>query len=126
MKVLTIAIILCLVTVEAMASIHVTWGYAPPTEPAVTGFKLYQSGQLTHTWVGADLSEGDADVTPEIGDAFTLTATFADGSESPPSAPYIWTGNTIIVSFRGFLWFFKPSHKRVRIGATGLKGARVR
>ena len=29
-------------------SIHVEWGYTPPSEPAVTGFRLYQEGAAVH------------------------------------------------------------------------------
>lgn len=114
----------------ATRSIHVEWGYTPPTEPAVTGFRLYQEGVAVHDWVGADVREGDAtvDLTATI-TAFTLTATFADETESPHSAPfafnqYLDTG--VVITWKHWLWFAKPGHKEIRVGGTGLKGARMR
>ena len=90
LRALFLAIILLCPT-WAMAtprSIHVEWGYTPPSEPAVTGFRLYQEGVAVHDWTGADVRVGDAtvDLTTMI-TYFTLTATFADGTESPHSAP---------------------------------------
>ena len=43
-------------------SIHVEWGYTPPSEPAVTGFRLYQEGVAVHDWVGADMRVGVLDL----------------------------------------------------------------
>jgi len=84
---------------EAMASqsVHVEWGYTPPTEPAVTGYQLYQNGVAAMVWDGAATTEGDVTLsTLAIGDSFTLTALFADDTESPHSSPYIWTEGAII------------------------------
>lgn len=96
MRVLLLAIIL-LCPALAMAtprSIHVEWGYTPPNEPAVTGFRLYQEGVAVHDWTGADVRVGDAtvDLTTTITN-FTLTATFADGTESPHSTPFAFNPN---------------------------------
>lgn len=111
-------------------SLHVEWGYTPPTDPAVTGFRLYQEGAAVHTWDGEDVREGDAtvDLTATI-TTFTLTATFADDTESPHSAPfafnqYLDTG--IVISWGKWMWFSKPGYKHTRVGGTGLKGARMR
>jgi len=77
---------------STVISIHVEWGYTPPTEPAVTGFRLYREGVPIADFVGADLTQSDcnlviySDFRPVQN--FTLTATFADGTESPHSAPY--------------------------------------
>ena len=70
-------------------SIHIEWGYTPPSEPAVTGFRLYQEGTFVCEEAGANVSAMDCSVTL-VSDPtnFTLTATFADGTESPHSAPF--------------------------------------
>lgn len=76
---------------STVISIHVEWGYTPPTEPAVTGFRLYREGVPIADFVGADLTQSDcnlviySDFRPVQN--FTLTATFADGTESPPQCP---------------------------------------
>jgi hypothetical protein len=70
-------------------SIHVEWGYTPPTSPAVTGFVLYQDSVKACNFVGADIIESDCTVDiVKIKTPFTLTASFADNTESPHSAPY--------------------------------------
>lgn len=70
-------------------SIHIEWGYTPPSEPAVTGYKLYQEGAAVCTYQGATTMSGDCDVTlAKQVTNFTLTATFADNTESPHSAPF--------------------------------------
>lgn len=73
-------------------SIHVEWGYQPPIEPAVESFRLYNGEQQVCEFDGADTRTGECDVlisAPTT--AFTLTATFADGSESPHSAQFEFT-----------------------------------
>lgn len=92
----TIVLALMLI-VPAMAmatprSIHVEWGYTPPSEPAVTGFRLYQEGVAVHDWLGAAVRAGDAtvDLTTTITN-FTMTATFADSTESPHSVPFAFS-----------------------------------
>lgn len=70
-------------------SIHIEWGYTPPSAPAVTGFNLYQEGVPSCKWQGSDLTAADCDVTlTKQLTTFTLTAAFADGTESPHSAPF--------------------------------------
>ena len=76
----------------ATRSIHVEWGYTPPSEPAVAGFKLYQEGvfacqTMTPTATSLDCSVSLTGATTE----FTLTAVFNDGSESPHSSPFAFT-----------------------------------
>ena len=93
-----ILILILLCPAWAMAtpqSIHVEWGYTPPSEPTVTGFRLYQEGAAVHDWLGADVRAGDAtvDLTATITN-FTLTATFADSTESPHSAPFAFDPTT--------------------------------
>lgn len=34
----------CLASAASPHSIHIEWGYTPPSEPAVIGFNLYQEG----------------------------------------------------------------------------------
>lgn len=129
MKTLIVALLASLlgaITVNA-ASIHVEWGYTPPTEPTLTGFRLYHNGAQAHEWMDPAATSGDADVTgPALGDYFTLTAMFDDNSESPHSVQYIWTDGYQVIIFHHWLWFFKPSHKNTRVGETGLTGARIR
>ncbi|NLC30864.1 MAG: hypothetical protein GX765_02310, partial [Candidatus Moranbacteria bacterium] len=78
---------------STVISIHVEWDYyTPPTELAVTGFRLYREGVSIADFVGADLTQSDcnlviySDFRPVQN--FTLTVLFADGTESPHSAPY--------------------------------------
>ena len=84
--------LLCFLPVLASAatshSIHVEWGYTPPSEPAVTGFKLYQEGVSTCqvTTASAKAMDCTVSLTADITN-FTLTATFKDGTESAHSAP---------------------------------------
>ena len=70
-------------------TITVEWQYAPPIEPAVDGFQLYNGTAKVCRFAGADTRAGMCDVlisAPTT--AFTLTATFEDGTESPHSAPF--------------------------------------
>ena len=70
----------------------VEWGYTPPTEPAVSGFQLYQEGAKACQWAGAETRSGDCTLRIAKRDTpFTLTALFADGTESPHSAPFVFT-----------------------------------
>jgi len=88
--------LICFLPILASAattrSIHVEWGYTPPSKPAVTGFKLYQEGVFAckttiPTATGMDCTVSlIADTTN-----FTLTATFNDGTESPHSSPFPFT-----------------------------------
>lgn len=74
--------------------LHVEWGYTPPVEPAVTGFRLYQQGMAEPVcaFAGGDTRDGDcASTIDRRTTPFTLTATFADGTESPHSAPFAFT-----------------------------------
>ncbi|WP_448874899.1 PKD domain-containing protein [Desulfobulbus propionicus] len=76
----------------AAQSIHVEWGYTPPTEPAVTGFKLYQEGISVCQTQNPNATAMDCEVTLTATTTnFTLTATFGDGTESPHSAPFAFT-----------------------------------
>ncbi len=94
-----LVLILCslpaFVTAATTQSIHVEWGYTPPSEPAVTGFKLYQEGAFACQTPDAAATAMDCQValTAETTN-FTLTATFNDGTESPHSAPFAFTTPT--------------------------------
>ena len=124
MRALILALIL-LCPAGAMAtprSIHVEWGYTPPTEPAVTGFRLYQEGVAVHDWLGADVRAGDAtvDLTATLTN-FTLTATFADSTESLHSAPFAFDSNAPTTI--KFVWL-KPGNRSVPMSKT--QGVRLR
>ena len=70
-------------------TITVEWTYAPPVEPAVDGFQLYNGTAEVCRFEGESARSGMCDVlvsSPTT--AFTLTATFEDGTESPHSAPF--------------------------------------
>lgn len=89
------AAMVCLLALAATApgtvakSIHVEWGYTPPSEPAVTGFKLYQEGVLVCNVSDPEARCADCDVILDRNEtSFTLTAAFSDGTESPHSAPF--------------------------------------
>ena len=73
-------------------SIHVEWGYTPPSQPRVSGFKLYQEGVFACQADDPKATAMDCTVamtsTPTN---FTLTATFVDGTESPHSAPFAFS-----------------------------------
>lgn len=72
-----------------LRTITVEWKYTPPIEPAVDGFQLYSGTAKVCRFEGESARAGMCDVlvsSPTT--AFTLTATFSDGSESPHSAPF--------------------------------------
>jgi PKD repeat protein len=76
----------------ATQSIHVEWGYTPPSEPAVTGFKLYQEGVSACQVQDPNATAMDCEVTLTAATTnFTLTASFSDNTESPHSAPFAFT-----------------------------------
>lgn len=118
-------IIMLLCPALAMAtprSIRVEWGYTPPSEPAVTGFRLYQEGVAVHDWTGADVRVGDAtvDLVTTITN-FTLTATFADSTESPHSAPFAFYSNAPTTI--KFVWL---KHGNRPVPMSKPKGVRLR
>lgn len=77
---------------EDARSIHVEWGYTSPSEPEVTGFKLYQEGIAVCQVLDPSATAMDCEVTLTATTTnFTLTATFADDTESPHSAPFAFT-----------------------------------
>lgn len=85
----------CLYAITAVAadqSIHVEWGYTPPSEPAVSGFKLYKEGTAACETQNPYATSMDCTVSLEKDTTyFTLTALFEDGSESPHSTPFPFT-----------------------------------
>ena len=93
---LLIALCLCLPVVAAAGpitqSIHVEWGYTPPSTPSVTGFKLYQEGVFACQTNDANATAMDCQVTLTAQTTnFTLTAIFSDGTERPHSAPFAFS-----------------------------------
>lgn len=74
---------------SAGQSITVEWEYTAPSEPAVTGFRLYRDGTAVCDLPGPDARRGQCEVAPGTA-IYTLSATLADGSESDQSAPYIY------------------------------------
>jgi len=89
LKAAIVSLLLVLPASAAATSIHVTWGYTPPTAPAVSWFRLYQEGVPVCTTAIPSAQEMDCDVvlTKKV-TSYTLTALFADGTESPHSSPY--------------------------------------
>lgn len=76
----------------ATQSIHIEWGYTPPSQPAVTGFKLYQEGTYVCQSLNPTATAMDCVVTLTATTTnFTLTAVFNDGTESPHSSPFPFT-----------------------------------
>jgi len=81
-----------LVSATTFHSIHIEWGYTPPSEPAVVGFNLYQEGVLACHTREASATAMDCQVTLSAATtSFTLTAAFSDDTESPHSAPFLFT-----------------------------------
>lgn len=92
---LVVAILLVSVVTQAAGwerSLQAEWGYTPPSEPAVTGYLLYLDGVKVCTFPGATTSIGTCKVfLMKRISSFTLTAAFADNTESPHSSPFLLT-----------------------------------
>lgn len=77
---------------SASRSIHVEWGYTPPSQPQVSGYRLYQEGVRACQTTSSTATAMDCTVTlVKAVTNFTLTATFADNTESPHSAPFAFS-----------------------------------
>jgi len=87
-----ILLILLFIPSIALASFTVEWGYTPPSSPPVISYCLYKSGTLITTFEGASTTKGVVDEVITNGDSFTLTAKFNDGTESPHSSPFVYSG----------------------------------
>lgn len=101
MKKLALVVLLVLgLTLEVAAqSIHIEWGYTPPSTPAVTGFKVYQNGVFACQTTDPNATAMDCNVVfTTINTPFTLTATFSDGTESPHSSPFLFANQTACVN----------------------------
>ncbi|WP_319586798.1 hypothetical protein [uncultured Desulfobulbus sp.] len=88
-----VALICCLPTFVSAAtncSIHAEWSqYTPPSGYTVSGYRLYQEGQLACQTSNSAATSIDCLVSMDTNTAdFTLTAAFADGTQSPHSAPF--------------------------------------
>lgn len=83
----------CLPAAE-VRSIHAEWdSYTPPEERSLNGFKLYQEGVFVCQIDDPGATAMDCTVTLASDPTnFTLTAMFADGTESPHSAPFAFSG----------------------------------
>ena len=85
----------CIIASMAAAaehSIHIEWGYTPPSEPAVTGYRLYKEGVPACETQNPFATSMDCSVSlTQDTTNFTLTALFSDGSESPHSASFPFT-----------------------------------
>ncbi|WP_319548578.1 hypothetical protein [Desulfogranum marinum] len=93
-QILTTLICCLFATMAAAAdhSIHIEWGYTPPSEPSLSGYNLYQEGTLACSTRNPERTAMDCQVSLEKDTTnFTLTATFSDGSESPHSTPFPFT-----------------------------------
>nr|WP_321464463.1 PKD domain-containing protein [uncultured Desulfobulbus sp.] len=92
-----LAVLICGMSIAVSAaakSIHVEWGFTPPTEPTVTGFKLYQEGSAVCQTQDPNATAMDCEVTLTAATTnFTLTATFSDGTESPHSSPFAYVSS---------------------------------
>lgn len=72
-----------------LQSIHIEWGYTPPSAPAVRGFKLYQEGLFVCQILDPVATSMDCMVTlTSATTMFTLTAYFNDDTESPHSSQF--------------------------------------
>ena len=85
---------MCLASPAWSAEHTVTWGYTPPMEPAVVGFRLWR-GADPYTLVAefpgwARGGRWTQEVPIASGEVFTLTAVFANATESPRSAVYVY------------------------------------
>ena len=93
---LFIASFLASLASTALAAEHtVTWGYTPTTEGSVVGFRLWRGADDPYTLVAefpgwARGGRWTQEVPIASGEAFTLTAVFADATESPRSAVYVY------------------------------------
>lgn len=92
---ITLIFVCCVFATMAAAadhSIHIEWGYTPPSEPAVTGYRLYNEGASACETQNPLATSMDCSVSlTQDTTNFTLTALFSDGSESPHSAPFPFT-----------------------------------
>ena len=74
-------------------SIHAEWTrYTPPSGYTVSGYRLYQEGQLACQTSNSTATAIDCQVTLNTNTTnFTLATAFTDGSESPRSAPFAFS-----------------------------------
>lgn len=78
--------------VAATRSIHVEWAYTPPSDPAVSGYKLYKEGAFACQTLQPAATSMDCTVSLTTATTqFTLTALFNDNTESPHSAPFAFS-----------------------------------
>ena len=126
--IVTILLSAILASTAWSAEYTTTWSYTPPTEPAVVGFKLWR-GTAPYTLVAefpswARGGRWTQDVSIASGEAFTLTAVFADSTESPRSAVYVYPMGDGSTGVRGHR--FKSVAGVVAAPLTKQNGARLR
>jgi hypothetical protein len=75
---------------NAPINVFFEWGFTPPSNLETTGFNLYCNGELKANFNGGETREGTASFPAEDQGKwiFNLTATYADGTESPYSSPF--------------------------------------
>lgn len=85
----------CLASMALAAEHTVTWGYTPPMELAVVGFRLWRGAGDPYTlvaefpgWARGGRWTQEAPIAS--GEVFTLTALFANATESPRSEVYVY------------------------------------
>lgn len=80
---------------DSNLSLHAEWGYTPPSAPAVTGFSLYCNGRFITSFPGSSTTASNFTMIALTSDgnslSFTMTANFDDSTESPHSAPYLYS-----------------------------------
>lgn len=92
-----VAVLVCYLPVFASAattcSIRAEWtSYVPPNGYIVSGYRLYQNGQLACQSTHSKATSIDCQVTLNTSTAnFTLTALFTNGTESPHSTPFAFS-----------------------------------
>lgn len=96
MKRLLLALSLLLLPVIVQAApgwdrnITAEWGYDPPADLVLTGFRMYQEGVAVCDFQGAELRTASCNITLlKRSTPFTLTAVFSTGEESPHSDAYV-------------------------------------
>jgi hypothetical protein len=75
---------------DETVTVFFEWGFTPPSNLETTGFNLYCNGELKANFDGGGTREGTVKFPKEDQNQwrFNLTATYADGTESPYSPPF--------------------------------------
>lgn len=86
--------------VMGAVSIRAEWSaYTPPLLTTVTGFNLYQDGVLACNTKNPLATSIECSVNiVNLSTVYTLSATFADGKESPKSTPFNYNYTPVLVA----------------------------